>query len=435
VINLLRSARAALLVLVTFSAAGSSTKAASDTAIAIGVKDRASANASIATDGDFVAIAWAARTQAGITDVYAATSRDGGRSFSAPVRVNHTAGDVNVSGEQPPRIALTPHRGAAPSLLVMWTAKGPSGTRLVSSRSADGGQSFQAAASVPGSDASGNRGWESLAISAQGVPVAVWLDHRDMAVRQGAASTTGGHQHGTAMQHKTDGAVTAQLSQIFFARLNDRASARAIAHGVCYCCKTSVATGADGTVVAAWRHVYPGNIRDIALTKSADGGRSFAPPVRVSEDNWVLDGCPENGPAVAIDQTNAIHVVWPTLVHDGGGGETLALFYSTSRDGQRFTTRQQIPTEGVPRHAQIALGPGATINVAWDEQINGTRRVVIARVRLGTANATRFTREPVTDRTGTYPVIASLPDAVVVAWTDGSPAESVLRVARFPAIR
>src|SRR4030095_10372973 len=112
-----------------------------------------------------------------------------------------------------------------------------------SARSTDGGQSFGPATSVPGSDASGNRGWESLAMGARGEPVAVWLDHREMAARPAASSATEGHQHGATMQHQTDGAATAQLSQIFFARLNDSASARAIAHGVCYCCKTSVAAG------------------------------------------------------------------------------------------------------------------------------------------------------------------------------------------------
>jgi hypothetical protein len=237
------------------------------------------------------------------------------------------------------------------------------------------------------------------------------------------------------MQHQTDGAAAAQLSQIFFARLNDPASARAIAPGVCYCCKTSVAAGADGSIVAAWRHVYPGSIRDIALTKSSDGGRTFAPPVRVSEDNWVLNGCPENGPAVALDQSSAIHIVWPTLVRDSAGVETLALFYATSRDGRQFTKRQQLPTAGVPRHPQIAVDPAGWITVTWDEQLKGGRRVVIARGRAGYREPVRFTRESVTEEAGTYPVVASLPDGALVAWTSGSMADSVLRIVRYPAAR
>ena len=170
---------------------------------------------------------------------------------------------------------------------------------------------------------------------------------------------SGGHEHGGMSQHPSpDSMARAQLSQIFFAKLNDPSSARALAPGVCYCCKTAVATGADGSIVASWRHVYPGNIRDIALAKSTDGGRTFTVPVRVSEDNWTLDVCPENGPALGIDPANAIHVVWPTLVQGAAATEpAMALFYARSSDGQRFTKRQQIPTEGVPRHAQVAIGP------------------------------------------------------------------------------
>jgi hypothetical protein len=406
----------------------------SRTTVDIGVAGRANANASIAASGSFVGVAWAARTTDGVTDVYAATSRDGGRTFSAPVRVNEVPGEVSVSGEQPPRIVLRARGSADPAIVVMWTAKSPSGTRLVSARSSDGGKSFGPAASVPGSDASGNRGWESAAVTARGDVVAVWLDHREVPARTGAAATGGAHQHGAAGHRSAaDGVARAQLSQIFFARLNEPASALAIAPGVCYCCKTSVATGAEGTVVAAWRHVYPGNIRDIALAKSSDGGRTFAPAVRVSEDNWVLDGCPENGPVVAVDRANAIHVVWPTLVPGSAGAEeTLALFYASSKDGRRFTKRQQIPTDGVPRHPQTALGPDGTITVAWDEQLKGGRRVVVARGTRDDRNSVRFVRQSVSDEPGTHPAVAPVPDGAIVAWTSGT-GETILRVGRHPS--
>ena len=433
-VTLIRIASVVLLVCIV---AGGSVDTGSGTAIAIGVTGRANANASIASSGSFVGVAWAARTKDGVTDVYVATSRDGGRSFGVPVRVNQVPGDASVSGEQPPRIVLSARGSTNPAIVVLWTAKSASGTRLVSARSNDGGKSFGLAESVPGSDASGNRGWESAAVTSNGDVVAVWLDHREVPARTAGAAMSGAHQHGATNQRPAaDGVARAQLSQIVFARLNEPASARAIAPGVCYCCKTSVATGANGTVVAAWRHVYTGNTRDIALAKSSDGGRTFASPVRVSEDNWVLDGCPENGPAVAIDQTNAIHVVWPTLVRGSTGAEeTLALFYAASKDGQRFTKRQQIPTEGVPRHPQIAVEPGGTITVAWDEQLKGTRRIVVARRTSDDKNYVGFVRQSVSNEPGTYPAVVSLADAAIVAWTSGSTGETVLRVERHPAVR
>jgi hypothetical protein len=403
-------------------------------AVEIGIENRANANASTASAGSFVGVTWAARTKDGATDIYAATSRDGGGSFRAPVRVNQVAGDASVSGEQPPRIALL--SAGNPSLVVMWTANSSSGTRLVSARSADGGQSFGPASLVPGSGAGGNRGWESMAISANGDPVTVWLDHREVPARPAGSAAGGTHQHDATTHQSMDGAARAQLSKIFFANLNDASSSRALAPGVCYCCKTSIATGANGRIVAAWRHVYPGNIRDIAMATSSDGGRTFAPPIRVSDDNWVLDGCPENGPAVALDQGNAVHIVWPSLIPGIGGGEPrLALFYATSKDGRRFTTRQELPSEGVPRHPQIALGPRGQITVAWDEQAKGERRIVVARGTVDSSNPVRFSRALMEDRAGSYPVMAALPEGVLVAWTSGTTERSVLRIVRDGATR
>ncbi len=96
----------------------------------------------------------------------------------------------------------------------------------------------------------------------------------------------------------------AQLSDLRYAAVSARGvehSERALLPGVCYCCKTALVTGQNGQLFAAWRHVYPGNIRDIAFSQSLDGGRTFSAHTRVSEDQWQLAGCPDDGPAMAVD--------------------------------------------------------------------------------------------------------------------------------------
>jgi hypothetical protein len=425
------------VVLLAWALGGESLSGRSGLAMDIGVRGRANAYPSIAASGSFVGVTWAARTTDGVADIYATTSRDGGRSFRAPVRVNRVAGEASVSGEQPPRIVLVARAAGDPSVVVMWTAKSPAGTRLVSARSNDAGQTFGPPNPVPGSEAGGNRGWEAMAVGPRGEVMAIWLDHREVPARPAGAAATGAHHHGAATgQPGADSVARAQLSQIFFASLNRAASPVSIAPGVCYCCKTSLATGTDGRIAAVWRHVYPGNVRDIALALSSDGGRTFSKPVRVSPDNWVLDGCPENGPAVAIDKSNAIHVVWPTLVPGRSPSDhepAMALFHAMSRDGQHFTPRQQLRTEGVPRHPQIALEAGGTLAVAWDEQLSGSRRIVLARGTVGPKDFVRFSRESISEEAGTYPAIASLADGPIVAWTSGTTDDAFLRVTRYPA--
>jgi hypothetical protein len=317
----------------------------------------------------------------------------------------------------------------------VWTAKQASSTRLLAAQSDDGGKSFAPPTEFPGTDAPGNRGWPAVTTDRDGHVVAVWLDHRELAERGAspAGPSASGHDHAAHAAQQTDGVARAQRSKLFFASLGDAASARALTGGVCYCCKTAIATGADGSVYAAWRHVYTGNVRDIAFTMSRDGGRTFSEPVRVSEDGWVLDGCPENGPAIAVDDRNRAHVVWPTLVPGPtpDSEPTLALFYAMSVDGRRFTPRQRIPTAGVPRHARMALTVRREVVVAWDEQASGTRRVAFGRGTADSTGAMEFTRQVLGDVAPfSYPVVATTPDGTVVAWTKGGPSESVVRVER-----
>jgi len=401
----------------------------------LAVNGRSNAQPSITASGRFVAVTWGAADADGATDVYVATSRDGGRTLGTPTRVNDAATVASLSGEQPPHVALIPRAGRDPAIVVVWTAKGATGTRLLSAQSDDGGKSFARPTEVPGTDAPGNRGWHAVTTDRDGHVVAVWLDHRELA--QGSASGAGasasGHNHAAHGAQQTDGAARAQRSKLFFASLDGEATAQALTGGVCYCCKTAIATGADGSVYAAWRHVYTGNVRDIAFTVSRDEGRTFAEPVRVSEDEWVLDGCPENGPAIAIDARNRVHVVWPTLVAGStpDSEPTMALFYAVSANGEQFTPRRQIPTEGVPRHVQIALTARGDVVVAWDEQANDERRVALARATADSGGSTVFTRQAMGDVTASYPVIATTPDGIVAAWTSGR-AESIVRVERVP---
>jgi hypothetical protein len=315
---------------------------------------------------------------------------------------------------------------------VVWTAKGGSGTRLVSARSDDGGRSFARSTAVPGSDAAGNRGWESTATDRDGHVLAIWLDHRELAGGPSALMHHDGQAH--TGHGDADGVARAQLSKVFIGRLDGAGDARPIAGGACYCCKTALATGGDGSVYAAWRHVYPGNVRDIAFSLSRDRGRTFAAPVRVSEDQWVIDGCPENGPTMVIDQRNTVHLVWPTLVNRTTApvGPTLGLFYAATHDGHRFPARQQIQTEGVPRHPQIAAGPGGSLLVTWDEQLAGTRRVRAAEGVPDERGAVRWTHlEIAGPERSEYPAVTALDAGFAVAWSSGSPNQSVIRFERI----
>jgi len=396
--------------------------------VTLRVDGRANATPWVAASGAFVAVAWGASAD-GKTDVFLAVSRDGGRLFGAPIRVNADAGQARLGGELPPRVALAARAGREPDIVVLWTARGAT-TSITMARSADAGRTFSTPIALQAADAAGDRGWPALALDATGAAHAVWLDHRGLA----AGKATTAHEHRDAGEH--DGVAMAQKSGLYYAALGARVSQeRELTAGVCYCCKTALTVGLDGTLYAAWRHVYPSNLRDIAFTLSRDGGRTFTAPTRVSEDRWQLNGCPDDGPAMAVDRSGTVHVIWPTVLP--GPEPQGALFYASTRDGRTFTPRMRVPTLGSPKpsHPQIALDASGDIVVAWDEVINGIRTAVARRARRAEGNRVAFSDaiRLALEGPATYPVLASAADGFVVAWTSGAPAASVIQVRRLPS--
>jgi hypothetical protein len=403
----------------------------------LAIPQHENAFASIAGREGLVAVAWGATAPDTGTDIYVAVSKDNGRTFGAPVRASDAHSSANLSGEQPPSLTLVPNPSGDPSIVLVWPGKTSSGTRLFWSSSRDTGRSFSVPALVPGSDGPGNRGWQAVATGPDGRVMAIWLDHRDLAMGTGMSSSPGdaaAHQHGTHPP-ETDGAARAQLSKLMFAHLEAADDVTAVTGGVCYCCKTALTAGPNGAVYAAWRHVYPGNVRDIAVVVSRDGGLSFSAPTRVSEDAWVLDGCPENGPAMTADARQRIHVIWPTLLPNAGadGEPSLAMFYARSENGSGFTPRQRIPTEGVPRHVQTIAGPGDSIWAVWDEGVDGVRRIALGQGSADSAGQMTWRRRILSSTaTATYPVLASVQDGVVAAWSAGTGPASAIHVERLP---
>jgi hypothetical protein len=341
--------------------------------------------------------------------------------------VNVVAGEAHLGGEMPPRIALVRRIGAAdPEIVVLWTTRGDS-MALKTARSRDGGRTFEPPIALQSEGAQGNRGWPSLALDNQGMAHVMWLDHRGLAAHGSGAMSHADHK--TAAPR--DAMQMAGRSALYYAAAGDGAAPREreLTTGVCYCCKTALAAGADGALFAAWRQVYPGNLRDIAFSVSRDAGRSFTPPERVSEDKWALDGCPDDGPALAVDARGVVHLVWPTVIT--GSDPVGALFYA-SRDGRAFTTRVQIPTLGSPRpsHPQVAVDASGRIIVAWDELADGERVAALRQLKPQPDGTIAF--GPIV-RLGeggraTYPVMASTSSGLVAAWTSGAPEASVISV-------
>jgi hypothetical protein len=214
-----------------------------------------------------------------------------------------------------------------------------------------------------------------------------------------------------------------------------------VATNVCFCCKTGVAIGPDGATYVAFRGIFLTNLRDMAVARSDDHGRTFGAPVRVSEDHWELNACPEDGPSIVVDAAGVLHIAWPTLVP--GETDRKMVFYSFSIDGGRtFAPRMPInPAEGVKveAHPQILSADGRVF-VVWDESADDGHRVELTEIAStpGTKTWTPRVGVPLamsaTDP-GVYPAIASSSSATLVAWTATTARGSEILVRRVSIAR
>lgn len=89
-------------------------------------------------------------------------------------------------------------------------------------------------------------------------------------------------------------------------RIGDEAELDA---STCSCCQTDALRVGSATMVA-YRDRTPAEIRDIAVTERFDS-ESWSASKILHADNWRIEGCPVNGPALARNGERLL-VVWPT---------------------------------------------------------------------------------------------------------------------------
>jgi hypothetical protein len=99
--------------------------------------------------------------------------------------------------------------------------------------------------------------------------------------------------------------------------------------------------------------VLPGSYRHIAVASSTDGGTKFSAPVIVSDDRWMLQGCPVSGPSLSVDgASGSLKVVW----FAAGEGDAPGVYFTESKDkGHSFSPRQLLSQETVRGTPALAV--------------------------------------------------------------------------------
>lgn len=162
--------------------------------------------------------------------------------------------------------------------------------RLVRSR--DRGRTWTAPI-VPHLDGTATQhGFVSLVPAGGDRVLVIWLDGR----RSGAGS-----------HDEHEGPMT--LRSAVVDRAGTLSEQTEIDASTCSCCQTDAARFAGRTVVA-YRDRSPEEIRDISVS-SRNAKGEWSAPRNLNPDGWRIEGCPVNGPAVAVNR-NQMLVAWTT---------------------------------------------------------------------------------------------------------------------------
>ena len=185
----------------------------------------------------------------------------------------------------------------------------------------------------------------------------------------------------------------------------------------CECCQTSVALTAEGPLVA-FRDRSPREIRDIYASLFTGGEWTQPRPVNV--DNWRIEACPVNGPAVSARDRQAV-VAWFTVNDDRG--QAYAAF---SQDAGRTWGEPIRLDEGISQgHVDVELLADGSAVASWIEYVDERSQFRIRRIEPSGARSTAVVVSDgkTSGRVSGYPRLTRHGSDLILAWTESRAAE------------
>ncbi|MDQ3798660.1 MAG: glycoside hydrolase [Acidobacteriota bacterium] len=367
----------------TKNKAASSTPGAPSIGVSAPDADAAEPAIAAAPDGSGVYLVWVEHGASRAADVYLQKFDNEAKAAGEKVRVNPQAGQATAWRGDPPTITIAASGEIYVGWTARVKTETASGTDLYVSVSRDGGKSFDAPAKVNDDSAPASHGMHSLAADGGGKIHVAWLDERNIKMPAHAANRAAEISNGfrfvkahhtptpeakpmpTPQPQPEKAEETEPNSEIFYAVSKDGAKTfspnKKISSEVCPCCKTSLLAAGDGKVYASWRQVLPGDFRHIAVASTADGGESFSKPAIVSDDRWQIAACPVSGAALAISpETGALRAAWFTAGAAGKPG----IYTAESADGGKSFSARTLINEGAASGTPIFLARGES--VIWE---------------------------------------------------------------------
>lgn len=293
------------------SAGKGSSNGKNETCTIASLKCAKAPSASFGPDGKL----WLAWVFAG--HVYVQHSSDQGKTYSAPSIVNRAPEKIAARAENRAKIQLD----NAGNIYISWTQSlnKPYTGNIRFSRSVDGGQSFSQPITVNDDLQEISHRFDSMVVSEDGKVFISWLDKRD----QQAAKDKQQKYIGGALYYS----YSADQGQSFSKNMN-------LSDNACVCCRIAMALDNNNLPVIAWRDIYGNDVNNQIRDHSLLTFSSALKPnkkIRLSNEQWKIDGCPHHGPALDVDGNNVVHATWFNDTSDNLESDYV-LFYGNSAD-------------------------------------------------------------------------------------------------------
>lgn len=331
-------------------------------------------------------------------------------TWSAPVDVVRR-NDLFVNwADFPSVVALSDGRFVAHWLQRNGSGKYAYEVRMAESR--DQGATWSASVTPHRAGVEAEHGFVNILPDPAGGAVVFFLDGgHNRLTGEASATAEAGHAHAVPMSvsaNSWDVAMTEATKTVLDTR-------------VCDCCQTAAAMTGRGAVMI-YRDRSEGEIRDISIVRRVQG--EWTAPATVHADNWELNACPVNGPAL-VASGDEVAVAWFT-----GARDTAKVQVALSHDaGATFGAPIRID-QGNPAGRVGLQWLNGEAYVSWLERGTGDTAYVKVRpvTREGVARDAITVSTSSGVRSSGFPRMTWLNDGLLFAYTlPGAP--SVVKMA------
>jgi hypothetical protein len=185
---------------------------------------------------------------------------------------------------------------------------------------------------------------------------------------------------------------------------------------VCECCQTAAVLTEDG-VLTAFRDRSTEEIRDIKVSR-LDAGK-WTPELALHDDNWKIDACPINGPALSA-RGRQVGAAWFAAPNDNGRA-----FVAFSQDaGKTWGQAIRLDEEASLGRVDIEMLDDGSAIASWIEFANGKSQFKVRHI-MPSGQKSAAVDVPGAGRVSGYPRMTRAGNELILAWTDGDGGQQV----------